>query len=108
MIENFSFETSNGATLTLDPSTVRGQRFLDGNQNVQVTCQTLGGGTYSVYYRFPQASNWVAHVENATENDSVTISGKRAPVFEAVQVRFFNVPNGTTTKLFLTTWERGL
>ena len=108
MRESHKFETVNGATVTLDPSTVKGQRFTDGNRNVQVHSENLAGGTYSVYYRFPSANTWIAHVENATEKDSVILAGKEAPLFEAVQVRFFNIPNGTTTTLHLTTWERGL
>ena len=108
VIENHEFEALNGATITLDSSTVKGQRFSDGNQNVQICTKTLGGGTYSVYYRFPSGENWIGHVENATENDSVTIVGKDAPLFEALQVRFTNTPVGTNPAIYLTTWVRGI
>lgn len=108
MIENHKFQTTNGQTIELNQHTVRGQRFIDGNRNIIVACKNLQGGSYSVHYRLPSGESFISHVEDAEEADSVIIAGKAAPIFEAVEVRFNNIPNGTTTTLYLTTWERAL
>ena len=50
MIETHFFDVVNGATLTIDSSNMKGQRFSDGNRNIQVSCSNLGGGTFSLFY----------------------------------------------------------
>ena len=107
MIETHLFDVVNGATLTIDSSNMKGQRFSDGNRNIQVSCSNLGGGTFSLFYRFPEANNFVSHVTGATETDSIMIAGLEAPVCDAIQIQFTNVPAGTT-KVVVNTWPRGL
>ena len=106
--ETFTFETTSGAAVVLDPSTVKGQRFSDGHQNAQIQAANLGGGKFSVELRSPRGSQWVEHVVGASESDTVIIAGKGAPLFEALRVSFSNVPALTVSVITLTTWPRGL
>jgi hypothetical protein len=106
--ETHIFEVQNGADLILDSSNVNGQRFQDGNRNAQLQVSNLGGGTFTVAYRYVRGTQFTNHVENATEIDSVVLAGDRAPIFEALKISFNNVPNATTQIVTLTTWIRGL
>ena len=108
MIETHRFEVSNGATLTIQPRNFFGQRFTDGHRNVQINCTNLGGGTFDVQYRAPEASTFTGHVGGAVEGDAVLIAGPRAPLFDAVKLEFSNIPNGTVTTVIINTWPRGL
>jgi len=108
MIETFTFETTGGAAVILDPSTVKGQRFSDGHQNAQIQASNLGGGKFTVELRSPQGSQWKEHVGGAGESDTVILAGRQAPIFEALRVSFSNVPALTTSTITLSTWVRGL
>ena len=108
MIESHSYSTTSGAAVVLDSSNVKGQRFLDGHQNVQLHAYDLGGGAWSVDIRHPQGSRWVEHIASASEDDTVLIAGPTSPVFEALRVRFTGVPNGQVSKITLTTWSRAI
>ena len=106
--ETFTFETTSGAAVILDPSTVNGQRFSDGHQNAQIQASNLGGGKFTVELRSPAGSQWVEHVTGATESDTVIIAGRQAPIFEALRVSFSNVPALTVSTVTLTSWPRGI
>jgi len=108
MIETHRFEVTGGATLTIEPRNMEGQRFSDGHRNIQVTVSGLGGGSYSVSYRSVGSDIFTEHVNNATEVDTVMIAGKRAPVCDAIKITFANVPAQTSSKITLNTWPRGL
>jgi hypothetical protein len=106
--ETFTLETTGGAAVVLDPSTVKGQRFSDGHQNAQIQASNLGGGKFSVEFRSPNGSHWVEHVTGASETDTVILAGRQAPIFEALRVSFSNVPAPTVSEITLTTWARGI
>ena len=105
MIETHTFETTGGASITIEPHMFQGQRFEDGNRNVQVTCKDLGGGSFSVAYRVPRGSQFVEHISGALETDAIMLSGKEAPIFDAVRVSFDGVPAAPNTQtITLNTW----
>lgn len=106
MTENHQFESTGGTTVTLDPSTVSGQRFSDGHRNAQIDISGLGGGSYTVSIRQIGSSHWVEHVSGAGEDDTVIIAGDRAPIFEAIRITFANVPALQVSTINLSTWAR--
>jgi hypothetical protein len=109
MIETHSFESSGGADLIIEPHLYQGQRFSDGKRNLMVSARDLGGGSYTVSYRPPEAPNFIEHIPGATENDSVMLAGPEAPVFDAVKITFTGVPVAPAKQVVtLNIWPRGL
>jgi len=106
--ETFTYDITDGQELILEEGNVPGHRFKDGHRNAQIQVSNLAGGSFAVYYRYPRGVQWTEHVAEATEIDTVLLAGDRAPIFEALKVTFSNVPQGTTSKLTLTTWVRGI
>jgi hypothetical protein len=106
--ETFTFDVANGQDLILEETNVPGHRFKDGHRNAQVQVSGLAGGSFTVSYRYPGGVQWTEHVTEATEVDTVLIAGDRAPIFDALKVTFQNVPQGTNSKVTLSTWVRGI
>lgn len=109
MYETHTFTTTGGASLTIEPSDFRGQRFSDGNRNVQVSARNLAGGTYTVFYRPVGSSQFVSHVGGASESDQVMLAGVEAPIFDALKIEFAGVGAAPAVQTIqLNTWPRGL
>ena len=106
MYESFRLTTTGGTALTLDPSSIEGQRFIDGHRNSQIEVEGLGGGSYSVFLRHPKGARFIEHIGGAGENDTVMLTGDRAPLYEAVRLVFSNVPAGQESVIRVTTWPR--
>lgn len=80
--------------------------FADYPSNAQVSCSGLGIGTFDVYILPCGESLFKSHILGATQDDTVMIAGKDAPLFDQVKIVFNdNIGDVTAT---LTTWERGL
>ena len=109
MYETHTFTTTGGAALTIEPSDFKGQRFSDGNRNVQVSARNLAGGTYTLFYRPAGSSQFVSHVGGASELDQVMLAGVEAPIFDALKVEFAGVGAAPAVQTIqLNTWPRGL
>ena len=106
MTETHFFESTGGASVELDDTTIKGQRLRDSHQNAQLEVSGLGGGKWGVDLRFVGGARWVNHITGASESDVVPIAGPSSPVFEALRVTFSNVPAQQVSKITLNTWVR--
>jgi hypothetical protein len=75
--------------------------------NVQISCSDLNGGTFDVYILPLGETSFKSHILGATEEDTVMIAGKDAPIFTQVKVSFVD-NGGLESVATLTAWERGL
>ena len=107
MIETHIFTAAGGADLRVEKHNLRGQGLADFYRNAQISAEGLSGGTFSVYYRVPGGNTWRAHVEGATENDVVVMSGDRGPLAEALRVTFAGV-GGADVRVIIILSARGL
>jgi hypothetical protein len=75
--------------------------------NAQVSVANLGAGSFDVAIRPAGHLEFKEHINGATEDDLVMISGKEAPLFSAIRVTASGT-GGAEIKAFLTLWERGI
>jgi hypothetical protein len=103
--KNYQFTSVAGADKMIQDSDLK--RSLTNNENnLQITCENLGGGSYTVFYRVPYGSVFIEHVSGATEQDCVVLAGKGAPIIDALKITFTNTVGNP--KIILNTWERGI
>lgn len=67
----------------------------------QVTCNGLGGGTFTVKVRVPGDATYQTHQAGATESDTVLMDRM---ILEAIRVEFTDVPAEAAPAIIVTTW----
>jgi hypothetical protein len=74
--------------------------------NAQICVDGLpANGTFDVLLLPPKAENYREHIIGATVDDLVMLSGRFAPIFQALRVSVAGT-GGATVKVTLTIWER--
>ena len=104
-VRSYVFESVGGADLLIQDSDIK-RSFVGDERNIQITGESLGGGTYTVLYRVPKGSVFIEHVGNATSTDCVVLAGKGAPIIEALKITFQNTVGNP--KIILNAWVRGI
>lgn len=100
--------TRTGDGAVIFDSTVTRWRMDAYPANAQISVQGLPhGGTFDVELRPAGHVEFKNHILTSDRDDLVMLSGKEAPLFEAIRVTVANT-NGAEVTAHITLWERGI
>lgn len=102
-----SVERTGDGSVVIDASVTR-WRMDSYPANAQVSVTGLpAAGRFDVELMPAGHEAFKMHIEDATPEDLVMLSGKEAPIFQAIRVTV-SATGGADVKIYVTLWERGI